>query len=322
MTRWTKYIVAVSALILPLTAMSLDELLRDDPQRTEILVNLYTGEPVVFEDMMDNFSEVDILYLGERHGVARHHHLQHKVVAALLERGKPLVVGLEMMQKSFQPALDRYVSGELDFEALAAETAWATHWRNYQDYKSILESARQGGAQLLALNAETDLIRKIGREGLASLTDEERERLPEGINLDDAAYYELQKLQLMVHRHVSEENLQNMFAAQVARDETMAETMARYLLSPKGQGRQAVVLCGAGHCAFGYGTVARVRHRLPEAEDRILIMSASGDVHLSEAMQRHMRPIVITHQQRRAIIHTPLADYLSVIAPAVTDDND
>jgi uncharacterized iron-regulated protein len=104
MTHWTRCMVAVSALILSLSAMSLDEPLNDDAQRTAMLVNLYTGEPVAFEDMMGDLSEVDIIYLGERHGVARHHRLQHKAVAALLGRGKPLVVGLEMMQQRFQPA--------------------------------------------------------------------------------------------------------------------------------------------------------------------------------------------------------------------------
>jgi hypothetical protein len=49
---------AVSALILPLSAISLDEPIHHDTQRAAMLVNLYTGEPVAFEDMMDHLSEV------------------------------------------------------------------------------------------------------------------------------------------------------------------------------------------------------------------------------------------------------------------------
>ncbi len=316
MSHRTRSICAVAALILPLSALLSDEPHHDDAHRAEMLVNLYTGEPVAFDEMMDDLSQVEVIYIGERHGIDRHHRLQRQVISALSERDRPLVVGIEMMQQRFQPELDRYTRGELDFEELAAKTEWASHWSNYRDYRPILESARLRHATILALNADTAVIRRIGREGLAALSEEERATLPACINLEDQPYYDLLALQFMVHRHVTEETLKNMFAAQVARDETMAETMARYLLSAEGQGRQAVVLCGAGHCAYGYGTVARLRKRLPESDDRILIMSASGDVRLSEAMKRHARPIQITHAQRRRIIQTPLGDYLSVIEPA------
>ena len=63
--------------------------------------------------------------------------------------------------------------------------------------------------------------------------------------------------------------------------------MANYLKSPAGKDRQALILCGSGHCSYGMGTASRLQDRLPDAKMRILIMSESGDVKLSKAMMKH-----------------------------------
>ena len=74
-----------------------------------------------------------------------------------------------------------------------------------------------------------------------------------------------------------------------------------------------VLLCGAGHCSYGYGTVSRLESRLPGAVSRIIILSDSGDVELPPEMEKYAREIEITHQQLRDAVRQPLGDYLSVI---------
>lgn len=281
--------------------------------RAEMWVDLYTGEPVEFDAVAEDLTLADLVFLGEYHSVDRHHRWQRKIVSALGENERPFALGIEMMEKRYQPELDRYNSGEIDFDALAEATDWAENWDNYLDYKPVVEAARAAGAPVIALNADANIIRKIGREGLDALTEDERATLPDTIDLDDPPYYALLKLQLMVHSTVTEENLRNIFAAQVTRDETMAATMATFLKSEAGEGRRGVVLTGGGHCAYGYGTADRLQKAFPEAEARIVVMSDSGDVFIPEAMRAYMREIEITHQQLRAIIKRPLADYLSII---------
>jgi uncharacterized iron-regulated protein len=105
-----------------------------------------------------------------------------------------------------------------------------------------------------------------------------------------------------------------MFEAQVARDETMAATLVDFLNSPAGAGRTGIVLCGAGHVSQQMGIPTRVRERMPDVRDRILVMSESGDVELSEPMRKMARDIEITHEQLRAL-DRPIADYLHVASP-------
>jgi uncharacterized iron-regulated protein len=104
-----------------------------------------------------------------------------------------------------------------------------------------------------------------------------------------------------------------MIEAQIARDEAMAEALVGFLRSPAGRGRAAVVLCGTGHVAYGLGLPARVRRRLPDARERIVLCSESGEVRLSEKEKAQARPIEITHQQLRDL-RLPIGDYLWVKA--------
>jgi uncharacterized iron-regulated protein len=99
----------------------------------------------------------------------------------------------------------------------------------------------------------------------------------------------------------------------VVRDEKMADTLAGYLKSDAGRGRHAVVILGAGHCQQGMGTPSRVRRRIPGITDRIIIMSQSGDVQLSEAEKKQASDIEITHAQL-GHLQAPLADYLQVVS--------
>jgi len=45
-------------------------------------------------------------------------------------------------------------------------------------------------------------------------------------------------------------------------------------------------LNGDGHCSYGYGTVSRLKNRLPRVEVRIVIMPESGDVELTPEMEK------------------------------------
>jgi uncharacterized iron-regulated protein len=145
--------------------------------------------------------------------------------------------------------------------------------------------------------------------GLEQLDQKTRAELPKHIQLDDPLYRKLLNLQMMVHMAANEETLRPMIEAQIARDETMASTLCSFLSSEAGRGRSAIVLCGSGHVSYGQGTPTRVRRRLPQIKDRIVLFSESGDTVLSPQELAAARAIEITHEQLRQI-DRPIADYL------------
>lgn len=294
--------------------------------RPGLWVDFFRGEPVGYGAVLDDLAGVDVVYLGEYHTVARHHDIQRRIVEDLARQKKSLVLALEQLESFQQPEIDRYNRGELDFDQLAAAIGWAHRWRNYGQYRPVVEAAHDNNVPLLALNARSETIRQVARGGgIDRLDGKLRAELPAEVWLDDPAYRDRLALMMMVHAAANPESLRPMIEAQIARDEAMAAALCGYLKSAAGRGRSAVVLCGEGHVAFGQGTVARVRRRMPGLKDRIVVLSASGDVTLSAQEKAVSRPVEITHEQLRRI-DRPIADYLHVTslkpadAPAASED--
>ena len=284
----------------------------DDDGRPAVWIDLYRGEPLSYAEILEDLASVRVIYLGESHRLQRHHDIQDRIVADLAKRDIPLVLALEQMESFRQPVLDRYNRGEIAFDELARATEWPERWENYRQYQPILKAAREAGAPVLALNARSEAVRQIVRSGgIENLAPEVRKELPDDIQTKDPPYEKLLNLLMMVHMSATPERLRPMVEAQIARDEAMASALCSYLQSPQGQGRTAVVLCGAGHVSYGLGTVARVRRRMPGVKDRMVLFSASGDVQLTPAERAMARGITITHEQLRAV-DRPIADYLHV----------
>jgi uncharacterized iron-regulated protein len=293
-----------------------------DQPRCDSWVDLYRGEPLPYADLLDDVKDADIIYVGETHSIKRHHVLQQQILRDVAKTGQPLVLGLEQMEKFQQPILDKFNAGEVDFDELARETDWAKRWGNFLDYREILQTARDHGVPVLALNARRETIRAVARQGgVAKLSAEQRQELPAELNFDEPPYERLLNLQLMVHMTMSEERLQPVREAQMARDETMADALCSYLKSPDGKGKRAIVLCGNGHISYALGTVSRVRRRLPDAKDRIIVLADSGDLELTPEEKAFAREIEITHEQLREVGH-PIGDYLHLRSLAASEDDD
>ncbi len=275
-------------------------------------IDVYRGEPTPYEEIIDDLAGVRVIYLGERHTLDRHHALQERIVQDLAARGLPLVLGLEQMEFYNQPILDEYNRGQIDFDELAEKSNWAKRWSNYEDYRPIVEAAHAAGVPILALNAKAETVRQVARRGLDGLEPSLRRELPADIDLDNRMYEQHLAQVMMVHAMMPAKMMRTVYEAQVARDETMADRLCQFLKSEAGGGRSAVVLCGAGHVSHGLGIPNRVQRRMPGLQDRIIVLSESGDVVLSEREKALTRDITITHEQLR-ILDKPIADYLHAL---------
>jgi uncharacterized iron-regulated protein len=278
-------------------------------KRDNLWIDVYQGEQIVYADLLIDLAKVDVIYLGERHSIVRHHEIQEKIVTNLGHKSLPLAVGLEQMEAWRQPDLDRYNRREIDFEQLAAATDWAKNWGNYEQYRAILEAARKLKAPVIALNAKAGTIRLVARSGgVEKMPPEARKELPAEMQLQDPAYEKALSLELMVHAAAMSKSIRPMIEAQMARDESMAQAICTFLESEEGKGRKMIVLCGGGHVARGLGTPSRVRRRLPIVKDRIVLFSESGELKLSPADLAMASDVQITHEQLREL-NQPIADY-------------
>jgi uncharacterized iron-regulated protein len=285
--------------------------------RPALWVDAIEGEPLTFDELLGELESARVVYLGEFHSIPRHHELEKKILQGLARRGKSLVLAMEQFDFTAQPALDQFNSGAINLQGLVRQSHWDKQWAAHTNYHALLLVARRHGIPVLALNARTKTIRAIAFHGLAGLSVEQRRELPQRIVTRDPLYQRLLNRELSVHMAFKPDQLHSVFEAQVARDETMASRLVAFLNSPAGRGRTAVVICGQGHCEFGFGVPERVARRVPGIRQRIVLFSESGDLHLSAKERKESREVDISHQFLRDLSRPP-ADFFQItgIAPA------
>lgn len=307
--------MSTPTLRLILAMLAASTLLRAEDSPAGFWLDLLEAEETPAEAVYSDLAGAGAIYVGEAHTIPRHHALQLLLLQEVAARNVPLVLCFEQLEARDQPAIDRYNRGEIDLEALAKEINWAKKWKNYTDYVPLVKFAREHGIPVRGLNAPAETIRAVSRGGgVAKLPADQRALIATDINLDDPVYEKQLNLQLAVHMAMDPAKLRSVFEAQVSRDETMAQNIhaARRVDTAPDKPRTAFVIVGSGHVRYGLGTPDRVRRREPGIVNRIVLMTESGQLKLSDADKAQVREITITHGNLRDIGRPP-GDYLHVL---------
>ena len=196
-----------------------------------------------------------IVAVGESHDDAAHHRIQAEVLTALAAR-VPLAVGLEMVASKDQPALDAFMSGataEKDFAVW-----WKTNWGfDYALYKPVFDAARKAGVPVRGLNAPRDVVKAVGKKGLAGLTAAERGRIPAVILQSGDARYRKYVLESVSGHGAPPAAIPRMLEAMAVWNETMGENAAKLAA----EGRVVLVVAGQGHVLYKAGILESAARR-------------------------------------------------------------
>jgi uncharacterized iron-regulated protein len=266
-----RMIAALSLLVMTACTPAAKQLMGDpqepyplkSPPGVGEIVHLPTGVLVTPEQMLAVAGDARIVYVGETHDNPASHRLELQLLRGLADRhpGK-LALGMEMFSRSQQPALDRWVAGELDEKAFLRESRWFSNWKmDFAYYRDLLMFARDRHIPVIALNAEKSLVEAVRRKSPDQLSAEERGRLPE-MDLNDP--YQRATAVAIFGEHSHGGMLVDGFVrAQTLWDETMADSVAGYLTSPEGVERHLLVVAGGNHVNYGFGIPRRAFRRLP-----------------------------------------------------------
>jgi uncharacterized iron-regulated protein len=138
------------------------------------------GQATTMEALLERAHQAGIVLLGESHDSHEHHRWQLQVITALHSRHPELVIALEMFPRRVQPALDRWVAGEID----EAEFLRASEWRQVWSfdpalYLPIFHFARMNRIPLVAINVDRSLVQTVSEKGYAAIPATEREGISE-----------------------------------------------------------------------------------------------------------------------------------------------
>ncbi len=206
-----------------------------------------------------------IVLLGEQHDEDDHHRWQVHTLAALHARRPDMVIGFEMFPRRVQPALDRWVAGELTVKAFLEEADWEKVWNMPAElYLPLFQFARINRIPMIALNVERSLTRAITEKGWDAVPEAEREGVGRPAPPTEAYRAYLER----VHReHVRmggrggadepERDFEHFIESQTTWDRAMAEALAA---RAGGNGAPLVVgIMGSGHIRHGHGVPHQLR---------------------------------------------------------------
>lgn len=221
------------------------------------------------DDIIRDVIDRAVIYVGESHTTYEDHRVQLEVIRALHERGRKFAVGMEIFQRPFQKALDEYIAGEITEKEFLKASEYFKRWRfDYNLYREIVDFAKANGIPVVALNTDSDIVRKVSQGGLDALSEEERGEIPPDMDMTDEAYRRRLMEVFKMHRNAGRKDFENFYQSQILWDETMAHSVAGFL--KENPGHQMVVLAGVGHVAWGSGIPKRAQ-RLTGKDYAILV---------------------------------------------------
>ncbi len=241
------------------------------------IVHVPTGRSLTEAEAIDLAAKARVIYIGEMHTNLEHHRVQLAMIQALHKRfpGK-IAVGMEMFQRPAQPQLDRWLNGKLDQKQF--KKLWYDNWgESYEYYQPILDYLKAQRIPLVALNASDEQVKAVSKNGWEGLSKEERDWLGP---IDEQDPYHRRAMQAVVggHGHGGAENFERFYRTMLLWDETMAQSGAEFLRSPKGDGKKLVILAGGFHIGYGYGIPRRLFRRALEPYITILPETPDGDI--------------------------------------------
>jgi len=235
---------------------------------------------VSVEQTADALKDYDVIVMGEWHDHTGNHLAEMALLRALYARNPQLTLSMEMFERDVQPVMDDYLGNRIGEDALRRK---GRAWSNYaESYRPLVEYAKDHGLPVIAANVPNNVVRCVGVEGpgfLATIPPEKRGWAAAELHLDDGPYKDkFMRFLAEDGAHGPDENrtpeqkkeaAERSFAAQVTRDDTMAESI--YLSLQKNPARKVVHITGAFHAEGGLGTVERLKLRAPNLKIAVIV---------------------------------------------------
>ncbi len=234
---------------------------RIDESERGVVVNLMEQPLAVavsdlktLNDVINSVFNKKVIYTGEQHDQFAHHNIQLQVIKGLYSRNKRLAIGMEMFQRPFQGALDDYTAGRISEKEFLKKSEYFKRWAyDYNLYKPILDFAREEKMPLVALNIRREIVAKVSKSGLDSLSDEEKKEIPQQMDFSDNEYRDRLTKVFKMHQNATDRNFDFFYQSQILWDESMAQSIDEFFKKNPDfqQNGQFVVIAGGGHIQYG-----------------------------------------------------------------------
>lgn len=265
------------------------------------IVRVETGKTLLFHELIEQLGSKNLIFIGEVHDNPEHHLIQVQLLQALLSQNKLRTVAMEFFQKPRQSFIDRYIAGESTEPEFLKEVDWNGQWSfDYSFYRPIMLEVKEKAGKILAINAPNDIVRKVARSGLSSLSADERELVAEDIDLKNERHRDYLKEVFKYNVHGDLENFEYFYEAQCVWEDTMAENIADYMEKTKDN---MMVLTGNGHIVNKFGIPDRTLGRIPADMATIVLLPVEEGFQTIARESADYVWLTGNYSQRRTFFH-------------------
>ncbi len=228
---------------------------------------------VDIDTVIADLASYDAIFIGEAHGHAASHYVQSRIFSGLHAIHPDIALSMEQFDRPHQAVIDDYLAGKIGEETLIHDADAWPHYRS--SYRPMVEFAKANNLAIIAAEAPKNMVACVGREGAAfldRLKGEPRTWIASELNLEDGAYKDkfYGFMSGAVGHHgggskmseaAKQKKMALRYAAQVSRDDTMAESIALHMQA--NPGRKIVHINGSFHSAGLLGTPERLAAHIP-----------------------------------------------------------
>ena len=213
----------------------------------------------------------DVVFVGEIHNDSLTHVVELELARRMAKQNSRLGIAMEMFERDAQKVLNGYLEGQIPEAEFLRKSKPPSNYGT--DYRPLIEFARESRLTVIAMNVPRRIANRVamGGEGvLASLPDSEKVWVAGELKpLDDE--YKKRFLDEMGGERpgpMAKLDPENLYKAQVLKDDTMAESIREFLLSHRGGNVLSIV--GDFHSAYGLGVVKKIRLMAPSVRTSIV----------------------------------------------------
>ena len=285
-------------------------------QITESNYRIYSvaqGKEVALDVIAVDMKNYDVLFFGEEHNDSVTHYLQSKMLELLYQKyGEKTALSMEMFDRDVQTVMNEYLAGSIREKNFTKD---GRSWKNYNDYKPMVEFAKSKKLDVVCANAPTRYTNLAGRKGqkaLMELSDEaKRYFAPLPYDTASGKYYE-KLMDLTSHEAPVVTDTAaikaappmpsmggfNLIVAQSLWDATMAYSISDYL--KKHKGNKVLQVNGRFHSDEGFAIVTQLKNYSPKLKS-LIISAGSDDLYPNIDWSKHKQ----------------MGDYIIITDPAV-----
>ncbi|MBL8049145.1 MAG: ChaN family lipoprotein [Chthonomonas sp.] len=219
------------------------------------------------------------VFVGESHDKLSDHQNQARIIKALVDAGRDVVVGFEMFTRPNQASLAPLTLQRWTLEEFAERSSWKTDWNmDFNLYRPIFEVVREKKLPMVALNIPRDWVRVVGRGGVKAMTNDMLAQMPP---LDVSQADHRTVFDSMMGGHSG--SMDNTYAAMVMWDTAMADSALK-AMRWRSKNAVMVIVAGFGHNAYNQGIGLRLRQQSDQRAQTLNVIPVGTTARVSRGL--------------------------------------